>query len=95
MGALVIGDDVFVLQPGLAALRYLLPTTPSVLQSSQCSRNQTGNTFRVLHCMTLTLREGGTLCEMEYQGRPPGGGSLDYGWEDGGGVRSENSGEGS
>ena len=44
--------------------------------------------------MTLMLKEGGELCEMGCQGRPPGGGGPDCGLEDGGGKPSEHSGQG-
>ena len=42
--------------------------------------------------MTMTLREGGEMCEMGCQGQPPGGGALDCGLGNGGGKLSKHSG---
>lgn len=40
----------------------------------------------MLKCMAPTLRERGELNEVGCQGRPPGGGGLDWGLEDGRGA---------
>lgn len=44
--------------------------------------------------MALTLRERGELNEVGYQGRPPGGGGLNWGLEDGRGTLQSTLGRG-